>query len=154
MATPPVVLGEAEGTKPANPYIALIETISNAQEKDNRAIREMLENRTARLAIIRSMQTSEANTVATFEKFVRQMKEDSANLAPVPTQTASDLNPSAPTGLLPTPPVPTTPVVATPVKGGVVPASPSEMQKLVQELEQLSQKVKDLSGQLSPPGNN
>ena len=178
---PPAVLGDAAAAKtPTSPYLALIDAIQNAQEKDNRAMREMLENRSGRLAVIRSLQASDANTVATFEKLIAQLKEDSSNANPVPANTVkvSSETPPSPPKVDPSllPPVPTTPVKAdagipaSPNKedsttlppvptiavksSGGTPAAPNDMQKLLQELEQLSQKVKDLSSQLSPQEKN
>ena len=152
VASPPPVLGDASDAKtPTSPYLALIDAIQAAQEKDNRAMREMLENRSGRLAVIRSLQASDANTVATFEKLITQLKEDSSNLTPVPVKRGVTTPVTTSKEDVSTlPPVPTTPVKTI----SNTPTTPNDMHKLVQELEQLSQKVKDLSSQLSPQDKN
>ena len=160
------------GTEPAlaqpapNPYVAFIEAMQTAQDKNVRAIQEMVEHRQASQAVIRSMQASDANTVAAFEKLVNQMKDDATTRAPVaPTVNG---NPVPPVNVNTLPPVnvntaplpsvpaslpapPLTPVPPPMVQPAVVqPAATKDMKALLQELEQLSQKVKELSSQIGP----
>jgi hypothetical protein len=74
MAAGPATTAEppqAEG----NAYIPLIQAIQAAQEKDNRAMREMMENRQATLSLVRAIQSSDAQTVSSFEKMLQQMKD-------------------------------------------------------------------------------
>jgi hypothetical protein len=143
---------------PVNPHATFIESVQTTQEKDTRAIQEMVEHRQANLALIRTMQAADANTVAAFEKLVLQMKEDSPKVAPIRTMpTASDLpvDPGTPTVVAP-PAVPTIPVIPVPTVvvpvPTVIPAPPAgtsakEIQALMEELDRLARKVKELNSQ-------
>ena len=148
-----------------DPYAAFIESVQTTQEKDARAIQEMMEHRQANLAVIRSMQAADSNAVAAFEKLVRQMKEGSPQATPVPAIPAPpDAPVASPT--TDTPPVVTLPIVpilpVTPIPSIVVPVpaalpagpSPKEIQALMEELDRLSQKVKELNGQTQASPNN
>ena len=157
-AMPMGTTAEPAQAKQTSPYIAFIEAMQATQERNTRAIQDIAESRQANLAVIRSMQTSDANTVAAFEKLVTQMKDESASSAP--NRTASKVNP-APVA----PPTPVNPAIVTPppsipvnvlpsVSNGAIVAPPKDMQSLMQELDQLSQKVKDLSTQVPPPPAN
>lgn len=146
----------------ANPYAAFLAAMQNAQEKDALAIQEMMEHREANLAVIRSVQAVEANTVSAFEKLVRQMKEDSSKATPVPAMAAvpPDVAPAVPADIAP-PVVPTYPIPSIPAAVPALPItsiptvisapaagrSPKEIQALMEELDRLSQKVKELSNQ-------
>ena len=144
---------------PANPYATFIESVQTTQEKDARAIQEIVEHRQANLSLIRTMQAAEANTVASFEKLLNQMKEDSPKPAPIAAMPAA-IDPPAETS---TPPVVTLPAVpmipVVPVSPAVVQvpttivpplqagSSAKEIQALMEELDRLAQKVKELNSQ-------
>ena len=144
---------------PANPHATFIEAVQTTQEKDALAIQEIVEHRQANLALIRTMQAADANTVAAFEKLILQMKEDSPKAPPIQAMpAASDLPLDTGTPAVAAPPaVPTIPVVPVPtvvipVPTVVIPTPPAgtsakEIQALMEELDRLSQKVKELNSQ-------
>ena len=156
-------LAQPTPAQPAsNPYMAFIEAMQQVQEKNSRALQEMVEQRMASQAVIRSMQASDANTAAAFEKLVHQMKEDSSpripgappavnvNVNANPPDINGNTIPSAFPASLPAPPASATPVVPVVPPAPPVPAAPKDLKTLLQELEQLSQKVKELSAQVPP----
>lgn len=83
----------------SNPYGQLLQSIQAAQERENRLLREMLENRQATQAVIRTLQASDEKTVETFEKLLQQMK----GAPPTPT-----LPPAVPAPNVVAPPIPGT----------------------------------------------
>ena len=56
------------------PYGQLIMSIQAAQDRDNKALRDMIETRQATQAVVRALQASDSNTVEMFEKMIQQMK--------------------------------------------------------------------------------
>jgi hypothetical protein len=92
----------AAGGPNPNPYLALIDAIQASQEKTERALREMVENREANLSIIRAMQTADTNAVALFEKALQVMKRDSL------TVPVSNTTPAKSQATLPAPKMPRT----------------------------------------------
>jgi hypothetical protein len=72
------------------PYGQLIQSIQAAQERDNKALRDMLETRAATQAVVRALQASDDKTVEMFEKMIQQMKGPGAPAAaPVGPSTAA-----------------------------------------------------------------
>jgi hypothetical protein len=113
-----------------NPYVALIQAIQVSQEKDARALREMVESRQANLAIIRAIQNSDATTVATFEKLLQVLKGPQAT--PVSTPTAT----------------PEKPARMNPAANKTASTPPGELSHIVKDLENLSKNVQNLSIQV------
>ena len=110
---------------PGNPYTALIESIQAAQMRDSRALREILEHRQASLEVIRTMQLSDAATVAAFERVTEVMKATPA----VPVASRETIRPTGATAPAADPSAP-------------------ELRAMMKDLAELTQMVRDLSAQL------
>jgi len=82
-ASPPEAV--AEPSADSNPR-SLVESLSAAQENDDRTLRELIERRKATLSAIRALQQSEADSLAQYEKVMQELKgpaaPDSAGTAP------------------------------------------------------------------------
>ncbi len=111
-----------------NPYLTLVQQIQASQEKDGKALRDMIENRQATRSVIQAIQSSDANTVSTFEKVLQQLKTSpvvSPASAPAPaagTSAAPQTNTNAAT---------------------------TELRAAMRELNELSLSVRNLSSQVA-----
>ncbi len=144
-AYPPASSAPSSGNEPPaaapNPYLALIQQIQASQEKDSKALRGMIENRQATRSVIQAIQSSDANTVAAFEKVLQELKGASAPAAvraPAPA-------PAPPSAQAPAP----APAPAASASNEGSPSS-AELRAAMQEIKELSQNVRDLLSRVVP----
>ncbi len=122
-AQPPISAAPAAGNTQG--YEALVQMIQTSQERESKALREMMENRAATASVIRAMQASDANSVATFEKMLQQMKGSPVSaptVTPVPAATEPARAPAI-----------SVPSVGLPPQGNAT-ASANEFESLLRDL--------------------
>ncbi len=89
-----------------NPYLPFIQAIQAAGERDRHTLRAWAETLQANRAVLQALQSSDAETVARFEKALSQMKSSSASTAialpRVPERTVRPAESrNGPSGMLP-----------------------------------------------------
>jgi hypothetical protein len=127
LTAPTTVQGAGPDGVNLNPYLAMINAIQASQDRDAKAIREMIENRQANMSIIKAMQTADANTAHTFEKLLNQLKSNPAASVPVSTPQEPKAAPPSPTARN---------------------AQEADIKTIVRDLADLSKSIRRLSAQM------
>jgi hypothetical protein len=117
------VIPKAIGSEESVPLTKISELVKASQERDNRALTEMIENRQATLEIIRMLQVSDSQKLELFEKMLIQMDNRPVPAAPIP--------PALP---LPAVPVPSASGQAIP-GAGHTPVTREEVYAMIQKLK-------------------